>query len=556
MTRRSALVCVICTAAAAAQPDSALEYGETATGLALPEWDGGRTQLVLRDVDVDGNLDIVSVGDHGSPFVNTSMHGTTIWFGDGAGAFSVQQTGMFGYGGVDVADANNDGLPDVAFGVHHDWSSTDLGDQVLEVALGDGSGTSWTPWDDGLGMDGQSWGMFGTVFADADADGWLDVASVSFGCCDGVHLYLSDGDGSWTHAWGQLGGNSKMDIRTGDVNNDGYPDFVTAHQIGTVWLGDGGGGLTPANDNLPPGGSSGHSGPDLADVNRDGLDDIAFANPDEGIDVWIRQPGGGWFERSAGLPEASGYRGTRLADMDGDGFIDVVALGGGLLTVWLGDGGTSWTEAWSTTLPSPGSYEALAVGDVDRNGRPDIAIVTERDIGFFSDINELHLFIETSTPPELAIRVTAPPARRVLRTGAVSFIGWVSGVPAGAGSGVALELSTTGPTGPWEPLASGLPDNGRHQLILPEMTTTDNAYVRATVTTANDAAQHVHGPLTILGLDCPADCNGDGMLNIVDFVCFQGLFAANDPAADCNGDGMLNVLDFVCYQSDFEGGCQ
>ena len=54
---------------------------------------------------------------------------------------------------------------------------------------------------------------------------------------------------------------------------------------------------------------------------------------------------------------------------------------------------------------------------------------------------------------------------------------------------------------------------------------------------------------------CYADCNGDGSLNILDFVCYQGTFQAGDPGADCNGDGSLNILDFVCFQSEFQAGC-
>jgi len=58
------------------------------------------------------------------------------------------------------------------------------------------------------------------------------------------------------------------------------------------------------------------------------------------------------------------------------------------------------------------------------------------------------------------------------------------------------------------------------------------------------------------GFGCLADCNGDGLLNILDFICFQELFEAQDPAADCNGDGLWNILDFVCFQEAFQEGCE
>lgn len=54
---------------------------------------------------------------------------------------------------------------------------------------------------------------------------------------------------------------------------------------------------------------------------------------------------------------------------------------------------------------------------------------------------------------------------------------------------------------------------------------------------------------------CPADCDADGGLTILDFVCFQNAFVAGDPAADCDASGTLDILDFVCYQALFLAGC-
>ena len=54
---------------------------------------------------------------------------------------------------------------------------------------------------------------------------------------------------------------------------------------------------------------------------------------------------------------------------------------------------------------------------------------------------------------------------------------------------------------------------------------------------------------------CPADFNGDGQANVLDFVAFQGAWSAMDPAADCDLNGAFNVLDFVCFQQVFVKGC-
>ena len=54
---------------------------------------------------------------------------------------------------------------------------------------------------------------------------------------------------------------------------------------------------------------------------------------------------------------------------------------------------------------------------------------------------------------------------------------------------------------------------------------------------------------------CPGDFNGDGALNILDFVAFQNAFTAGEPEADCDANGALNILDFVCFQNEFSAGC-
>ena len=301
----------------------------------------------------DGNLDIISVGDHGSPYINTGEHGVMIWFGNGTGAnWSVVQIGNFGYGGVAIGDVNNDGKLDVGYGIHHNYSGEDLGDQILEVALGNGLGTAWTPWDNGLATNGEDWGMFCTDFADVDCDGLLDIGSNSFGCCAGVHIYLNNGNGSWTQTFGFTGGNSSMDFVFGDVNNDGYPDFAVSQQNGTVYINDQTGNFTVAR--------TGYSdGPDLGDVDNDGTDELSIANNNGGVEVWKWSDGNNWTSMSNGLPVSGGYEATQIYDMNSDGYADVVGFGNGIVTVWLGDGAGNWTQAAQFTSTFTGRLSSI-----------------------------------------------------------------------------------------------------------------------------------------------------------------------------------------------------
>ena len=54
---------------------------------------------------------------------------------------------------------------------------------------------------------------------------------------------------------------------------------------------------------------------------------------------------------------------------------------------------------------------------------------------------------------------------------------------------------------------------------------------------------------------CIADCDGNGEVNTLDFLCFLNLFSAGDPGADCDGNGVINTLDFLCFLNAFSAGC-
>lgn len=54
---------------------------------------------------------------------------------------------------------------------------------------------------------------------------------------------------------------------------------------------------------------------------------------------------------------------------------------------------------------------------------------------------------------------------------------------------------------------------------------------------------------------CPADFNGDGLVNTLDFLAYLNAFSAGDPAADFDGNGVVNTLDFLAFLNAFNIGC-
>jgi hypothetical protein len=465
----------------------ALEYIESSSGLQTPQLEAGRTEVEFVDIDADGNIDIISIGDHGSPYVNTQEHGIMVWFGDGTGNWDVYQNGNFGYGGIAAGDLNNDGFLDIGYGMHHNYSGNDFGDSILETALGDGTGQNWLPWDDGISTGNvNQWGMFCTDLADVNNDGLLDLGANSFGAGDGVHIFLNNGDGTWSRCFGFLGGNSTMDFCFGDVDADGNADFTVAHEYGTVYLGDGSGGFSIADGNLPSGSSVGRKGPSLGDVDNDGDQDIAFCNANGGVEVWAWQGNDMWSDLSGLLPATGSYDVTQICDMNIDGFMDVIAFGSGITSVWLGDGGGYWTADAVFTTPAPGDYAAFRVGvDADHNGYPDLALVAEEG-DTWSAINHLRFFKETSGVDSLFAFPVYPRGGEVFKKGSVRYIKWTCAVPAGQVVFLKLELSTSGISGPWAVAADSVPDNGRYQFSVPDGVNSTNCYVRYTAMTSID----------------------------------------------------------------------
>jgi hypothetical protein len=112
------------------------------------------------------------------------------------------------------------------------------------------------------------------------------------------------------------------------------------------------------------------------DLNADGRDDVVVADgAAPGVQVWLAQPDG---TLGAPTPFAfDGRRDVRLADVNGDGDLDLLLAGADALRVALGGSGGSFGSA---TVVGPLVARIDVVSDFNGDGDPDIAAMDDAGI--------------------------------------------------------------------------------------------------------------------------------------------------------------------------------
>ena len=101
---------------------------------------------------------------------------------------------------------------------------------------------------------------------------------------------------------------------------------------------------------------------------------------------------------------------------------------------------------------------------------------------------------------------------------------------------------------------NGIGDRDRHRRLATQATATSNG-IPDECEIAAGTLEDSNGDGIPDQCDCPGDFNGDGVLNVLDFVAFQLAWQVSDPAADCDASGTFDIIDFVCFQTRFQEGC-
>lgn len=457
-----------------------LNYQLVTQGLTAVTFEIGYSEIEVADVNNDGHSDIVTIGDHGSPNFNATEHGIMVFRGNATGtSFSLVKTGSFGYGGIAIGDVNNDGFKDAAYAMHHNYATNDFGDQLIEVALGNGTGQSWTPWDDGLASNGETYGMFGIDLADVNNDGWLDVGSNSFGFGAGLHVYKNNGNGTWTQTDGVLGGNAKHWAKFGDFNRDGKTDLATASEWGVIWSNDGTGYFTGMQNGFT---QEWYIEFDIADFNEDGAQDMVLVDSYNQLQAWrYNTTNSSWVNCSSGLPTNSTFMGCSVHDMDFDGFQDIVAWAPGMILVYKGNGGTSWTQIASIPITET-QFSCINTGDFNHDGLGDIVYLAKTST--MNADNYLKVYLSTSANANLSLQPVFPQGNECFMPNSVQFLSWGASVPMSTTATVTIEFSQSGPAGPWNAIATNIPNSGVYQWTTPQVSS-NNCFLRYTITNGN-----------------------------------------------------------------------
>jgi hypothetical protein len=138
-----------------------------------------------------------------------------------------------------------------------------------------------------------------------------------------------------------------------------------------VFLGNGNGTFAPAV-NFPTGERTRSVA--VADLNRDGIPDLAVANQNSDTVSVLLGNGDGSFHNAPDLATGIGPYAVAVADLNGDGIPDLVAVNSGSnsVGVLLGNGDGTFHNA--VNFPVGPYPEPVAIGDVNGDGKPDLVV--------------------------------------------------------------------------------------------------------------------------------------------------------------------------------------
>jgi hypothetical protein len=279
-------------------------------------------ESVIYDWSGDGRPDVAALAFDGQGPLSSA-------YLVNQGAFSFTYTR---WGGRDFrpwlssGDFDGDGVPELVAAWSDSTFMTDTGGVTLIKAPG------FNIIDDDPAY-GYSTGS--AVAGDFDGDGKQDVVAASRGSAS-LKLYRGNGAGSISftaESW--FPGEAISQLAAFDLDGDGRSDVVALHLDGvaSIWQGTPTGLSSPRMIVVPGGFPHGIA---AGDFDRDGRLDLAFGTTKNGsayVSVFVFAGSGYRLAKNLVAPGAGSN--LRAADVNGDGFADLIAPMGSVTGVWL-----------------------------------------------------------------------------------------------------------------------------------------------------------------------------------------------------------------------------